>query len=161
MSLIVRSARSEDLDAVARLAAELVALHHATDPRPFFLPPDVERGYAHWLGRELRRAAAVVLVAELDGAVAGFAYATVEGRDWNALLDDHGSIHDVFVASSARRRGVGRKLVEGLVAELTLRGARRFVLHTMVTNTTAQALFSRCGFRPTMLEMTRNTDEPG
>ncbi len=155
-SVTVRPARIPDLPAVAELAGALVRLHHATDAGRFFLPDRVEEGYASWLRREIRRKGAVVLVAEAGGEIAGYAYGTLEGRDWNALLDDHGAIHDVFVASVRRRGGVGRKLVEALIAELEALGAARVVLCTMVQNEAAQKLFSSCGFRPTMLEMTRN-----
>jgi len=156
-AVTVRRASEDDLDALGELAGELVRLHHATDPDRFFLPAQVEQGYVGWLRRELGREAAAVLVAEQNGAIVGYAYGTLEGRDWNALLDEHGAIHDVLVAASARRGGVGRRLVDGLVAELESRGARRFVLHTMVTNLAAQRLFAACNFRSTMLEMTRSS----
>jgi ribosomal protein S18 acetylase RimI-like enzyme len=97
------------------------------------------------------------LVAERHGEVVGYSYGTLEARDWNALLDDHGAIHDVFVAAEARRSGIGGALLDRMVSELTARGAERVVLITMVSNEAAQALFASRGFRATMLEMTRNT----
>ena len=154
--VVVRRARIPDLPRVSELAGGLVRMHHGTDPGRFFLPEQVEAGYASWLRRELRRKGALVLVAERSSEVIGYAYGTLESRDWNALLDDHGAIHDVFVAPTVRRAGVGRKLLEAMVRELEALGALRIVLYTMVQNEAAQQLFSACGFRPTMLEMTRN-----
>jgi ribosomal protein S18 acetylase RimI-like enzyme len=151
--VVVRRARAEDLPHVATLAGALVRLHHEVDPERFFLPDDVERGYAWWLGREIARDEAVVLVAEKDGAIVGYAYGAREGRDWNMLLDDHGAIHDVFVAEHARRGGVASALMRAMIEAL---GGARIVLHTMVDNHAAQALFRACGFRPTMVEMTRD-----
>lgn len=153
--LVVRRARSEDLEAAAALAEQLVRMHHEVDAGRFLLPDDVARGYAQWFGRELRRREAVVLVAERGAQIVGYAYGTLEGRDWNALLDRHGAIHDIFVAQSERRRGSGRRLLDAVVAELEGLGAPRVVLSTMVGNTAAQRLFASAGFRPTMLEMTR------
>ena len=153
--MIIRRATPEDLPGAARLAAELVRMHHTADPARFLLPDDVERGYAWWLGRELGRERARVLVAEDGGALVGYAYGTLEERDWNALLDDHGAIHDVYVDPGVRRQGVARRLVSALVAELEAQGAERVVLATLVSNAAAQALFASLGFRPTMLEMTR------
>jgi ribosomal protein S18 acetylase RimI-like enzyme len=152
----VRRARPEDLERAAELAGELVRLHHATDPGRFFLPDNVEQGYAWWFRRELARPEAVILVAARDEALVGYAYGTLEERNWNLLLDVHGALHDLFVVESARRSGIGKKLVEALVAELEALGAGRFVLNTMVGNEPAQRLFAACGFRPTLLEMTRN-----
>lgn len=153
--IVIRPANSADLLHVASLAGELVRMHHAVDPERFLLPDRVEEGYAWWLDRELRRAEAVILVAASADAIVGYAYGTREGRDWNALLDEHGAIHDVFVAPRARRGGTGRKLVLAIVEELIRQGAPRVVLSTMVGNQAAQKLFAACGFRPTMLEMTR------
>lgn len=159
---VIERAQSRDLPAAARFAAELVRQHHAVDPERFLLVDAIEPGYLAWFRGELQRAHAVILVAKPTGADSnaaeplGYAYGALEGRDWNLLLDEHGAIHDLFVAERARRTGLGRALLERLVAELEGLGARRIVLSTMVSNTAAQRLFSAAGFRPTMLEMTRN-----
>jgi ribosomal protein S18 acetylase RimI-like enzyme len=154
--IVIRAATVADLPRVAELAGDLVRMHHAVDAARFLLPERVEEGYAWWLERELGRAEASVIVATTDERIVGYAYGTREGRDWNALLDEHGAIHDVFVAPHARRDGTGRKLVHAMVEELTRRGAPRIVLSTMVGNEPAQRLFAASGFRPTMLEMTRS-----
>ena len=154
--IVVRRAEEHDLAAVAPLAGQLVRLHHATDPARFFLPDRVEEGYARWLSREIARPEAVVLVAPRGPAVVGYAYGTLEGRDWNMLLDTHGAVHDIFVAEEARRGGVGRMLVTAVAEALESLGAGRIVLSTMVGNEVAQRLFRACGFRSTMVEMTRD-----
>jgi ribosomal protein S18 acetylase RimI-like enzyme len=128
---------------------------HAVFVPKLMSPEDLEEGYAWWLGRERERPGAVVLVAARGESVEGYAYGTLEERDWNLLLDVHGAIHDVFVSDAARRHGVGRRLVEAMIAELEALGAPRIVLSTMVGNSAAQRLFTAAGFRPTMLEMTR------
>jgi ribosomal protein S18 acetylase RimI-like enzyme len=157
---VIRPAETRDLPQVGRLAGQLVRLHHDTDPARFLLVDGVEEGYARWFSRELTRSGAVVLVAaqreqpEQDERIIGYVYGTLEGRDWNMLLDSHGALHDVLVASDARQRGVGRALVAAMVAALSRAGAPRVVLSTMVTNEAAQRVFRACGFRPTMLEMT-------
>jgi ribosomal protein S18 acetylase RimI-like enzyme len=153
--VIVRPAEPRDLPAVARLAGELVRMHHAEDPARFFLPDRVEEGYAWWLAREIANAKAVVLVLARGAEVLGYAYGRLEDRDWNMLLDTHGAIHDVYVAAEARRGGLGRTLMDAIVAALGALGAPRIVLSTMVGNEAAQRLFRACGFRSTMLEMTR------
>jgi ribosomal protein S18 acetylase RimI-like enzyme len=130
-------------------------MHHASDPARFFLPERVEDGYAWWFGRELERPEARVLLAERDGKVVGYAYGTREERDWNLLIDDHGVVHDLFVAEEERRTGVGRALLEAMIRELEELGAPRVLLYTLVTNERAQQLFRSTGFRPTLLEMTR------
>lgn len=163
----VRAAAVEDLPALGRLAAALVAQHHAYDPRRFLLPRDVERGYREWFGRELGNADAILLVAELvpEGAqaseaavVGGYAYGRIEGRDWNMLLDRHAALHDVLVAPEARGRGAGEALVAAFLERARARKVPRVVLHSATPNAGAQKLFARMGFRPTMVEMTCELD---
>lgn len=155
MALTVRPMKKADLDAVARLGAALVRLHHHFDPRRFFMTDDPQGGYKWFLGTQLKNADVVLLVAELDGEVAGYLFGGLEERDWARLLDTHGAIHDVYVDERYRRRGVARALVNGGIEALEGRGAKRVVLSSAWPNTEAQALFEACGFRRTMVEMTR------
>ena len=154
--VVVRRAIASDIPQVAPLAGRLVRMHHETDPSRFFLPDRVEEGYGWWFAREIERPEAVLLVASVADAVVGYSYGTLEERDWNMLLDKHGVLQDIFVASGARRHGVGRALVDAMVRALEELGAPRVILSTMVGNESAQRLFRERGFRPTMLEMTRD-----
>ncbi len=156
----VRRALSSDIPGAAELAGRLARLHHDTDPGRFFLPERVVEGYTWWFERVLKAPEAVLLVAKVEGALAGYAYGALEERDWNLLLDAHGAIHDVYVADDHRRQGIGDALIKAVVGELEALGAERIVLSTMPTNLPAQRLFGRFGFRVTFLEMTRNRPAP-
>lgn len=156
---IVRPATAEDLPTLGALAAELVRFHHAIDPQRFFLPSGVEEGYRRWLGQEIQNAEALVLVAELDGAVVGYVYGRLEKRDFNMLLSAHAALHDVLVVDAARRSHAGEALVRRFAEVAAARGVPRVVLHTATSNTRAQALFRKLGFRDTMLEMTLELPE--
>jgi ribosomal protein S18 acetylase RimI-like enzyme len=151
----IRDLAEADLDAVARLGALLVRQHHAFDPDRFMLVEPVEEGYRWFLGSQLGQADVLLLVAEVDGAIAGYLYGAVEARDWQLLLDRHGAIHDVFVDEAARGRGVGRALLAEAFRRLEPR-VPRIVLGSATRNTAAQRLFASLGFRPTMVEMTRS-----
>lgn len=152
--IVVRRADPSDLERVSKLAGCLARMHHDADGDRFFLPERVEEGYAWWLGKELQRAGAVVLVALRDDEVVGYAYGAAEDRDWNLLIDRHGAIHDLYVDESVQHSGVGGRLLDSMMAELRALGAPRLVLYTMVKNERAQRLFRSRGFRPTLLEMT-------
>jgi ribosomal protein S18 acetylase RimI-like enzyme len=152
--MVVRAATSADLPRVGVLAGMLVRQHHTLDAQRFFLVDGVEEGYERFLAGELRRRDAIVLVAEEEGAILGYAYATLEPRNWNDLLDACGKLSDVLVDPATRRRGVGRALVEAVRAELGRRGAPRMVLMSAWRNPEAHAFFEALGFRRTMLEMT-------
>jgi ribosomal protein S18 acetylase RimI-like enzyme len=155
----VRSMKARDLPRVGELAAEMVALHHGWDARRFFVPDSPAEGYRWWFSKELERKAAVLLVAEVGDAVAGYLYGTCEERDWNALRDPGGAIHDVLVDRAFRRRGVGEALVAAAVAHFAKRGLTQIVLSTATKNKAAQKFFAKLGFRSTMIEMTRDLDD--
>jgi ribosomal protein S18 acetylase RimI-like enzyme len=152
--MLVRPALPSDLSAVSRLAAELVRLHHRLDPRRFMLVEPIEDGYRWFLSRELESNAAVILVAEEDASIVGYAYGRLEPRNWNDLLDACGKLYDIYVDATARRRGAGRALVDAMLAALRAGGAPRVVLLSAWQNPEAHVFFEALGFRRTMLEMT-------
>jgi ribosomal protein S18 acetylase RimI-like enzyme len=153
---MIRKATSADLPALGRLGAALVHVHYAFDPQRFMAPGDnAEAGYASFLGTQLRRRDVLVLVAERAGDVVGYAYAGIEPRNWKELRDEAGFIHDVLVAESERRSGIAQALLDGAIEWLKKAGAPRVVLWTATRNEAARRLFSRAGFRDTMVEMTR------
>jgi ribosomal protein S18 acetylase RimI-like enzyme len=149
----VRPARPSDLPRVSQLAAELVRQHHALDAARFMLVEPIAEGYRRFFTGELRRKGALILVAE-DADILGYAYATLEPRNWNDLLDAAGKLNDLFVDPAARRRGVGRALCRAVLDELAARGAPRVVLMSAWRNPDAHVFFESMGFRRTMVEMT-------
>jgi ribosomal protein S18 acetylase RimI-like enzyme len=159
-AITVRPARPSDLQAIGRLGALLVRIHHEFDPQRFIpATPDTEREYAWFLGTQLEEPKAIVLVAERAGEVVGYTYAGVEGRDYMALRGPAGVLYDVVVDPLHRERGIGRKLLDGALISLGKLGVPRVVLSTAERNESAQRLFTRAGFRPTMIEMTRELDQ--
>lgn len=155
VTCVVRSATRADLPRLGRLGAVLVEAHHAFDTRRFLPTRDrLPLDYAAFLLGELRDQDAVVLVAEIEGDVIGYAYATVEEHDHMALRGPAGVLQDLIVEADYRGRGVGNQLLAAAMSALVARGAPQAVLMTAARNESAQRLFARAGFRPTMLEMT-------
>lgn len=158
-TITLRRATREDLPAIAVLAARLVRQHHAFDPRRFMLFPEpIEAGYGRFFASQLDAPGTVILVACRGDAVVGYAFGALEERDWNALRDACGALHDVYVDEGARGLGAGRALVEAMLRALKDLGAPRVVLMTATQNEAAQQLFERLGFRRTMVELTRESD---
>lgn len=143
------------MPALGRMGAALMRTHYAFDRQRFLAPDDgAESGYGEFLGSQLHEAASVVLVAEVDGQVAGYVYAGVEPLSWKELRDEAGFIHDLLVSEDGRNAGVGQQLLDAAIAWLRQRGMPRVVLWTAARNAGAQRLFARRGFRSTMVEMT-------
>lgn len=154
--LVIRRAGIGDLPALGRLGALLLRTHHDFDSLRFMAPgKSPEEGYAWFLGTQLRDEDVVVLVAEQRGVVVGYVYAGLEPQSWKELREACGFIHDVVVDRGERRGGVATALVEAAAEWLRERGSPRVMLWTAEQNAGAQRLFTKLGFRRTMIEMTR------
>ena len=154
--IVIRRATAADMPALGKLGASLLQTHYGFDPQRFMAPRgDPESGYAWFLGTQLKEDDVAVFVAERSGAVLGYVYAGIEPQSWKELRESAGFIHDVVVAPEAQRTGVASALVESACEWLRAMGAPRVVLWTAEKNDSAQRLFTRLGFRRTMIEMTR------
>jgi ribosomal protein S18 acetylase RimI-like enzyme len=163
-NVTIRPARPADMKTVGRLGALLVKTHYDFDNDRFIAPnPDTSERYGGFLGSQLEKENIIVLVAEGDGKVIGYTYAGVEGFDYMSLRGPAGVLYDIIVDPASRGQGIGRMLLDATIAALKARGEPRVVLSTAEKNETAQRLFARAGFRPTMIEMTLNldSDAPG
>ena len=158
---IVRRATPADLQSIGRLGAFLIEEHYGFDPQRFLAArPGTPEGYASFMSTQLEDPNKAVLLADDSGDVVGYAYATVEGYDYMALRGPAGILHDIIVEPEHRGRGVGRLLLDAALAFLRSRGVPRVVLSTAERNVAAQRLFTSVGFRRTMIEMTRELDDP-
>jgi len=155
-SFVIRRATAADLPALGKLGASLLRAHYGFDPQRFMAPHgDPEAGYGWFLGTQLREDDVAVFVAERSGDVIGYVYAGIEPQSWKELREMAGFIHDVVVSGEAQRGGVASALVESACDWFRSIGAPRVVLWTAEKNDAAQHLFTRLGFRRTMIEMTR------
>lgn len=154
--LLIRRATDADLAALGRLGAVLLRTHYSFDNQRFMAPgDDPEDGYAWFLGTQLRDPDVAIFVADERGDVVGYVYAGIEPRSWKELREEAGFIHDVVVDERGRGRGLASRLLETAIEWLASRGMPRVLLCTAERNVAAQRVFSRLGFRTTMIEMTR------
>jgi GNAT superfamily N-acetyltransferase len=80
-------------------------------------------------------------LAVLDGQVMGFAIHLHHPSTWVATEDCY--LEDLFVAPEARGHGLGRALIDDLVALARAKGWSRLYWHTEETNTRARALYGQ------------------
>jgi ribosomal protein S18 acetylase RimI-like enzyme len=154
---VIRRATRDDLRQIGRLGALLVEAHHAFDSRRFLAATGrTKDAYAAYLGTQLDAPSAAVFVAEENSEVIGYAYVATESYDYMALRGPAGVLHDIIVDPKRRRGGVGKQLLEAALGFVLERGLSQIVLGTAERNEAAQRFFASVGFRPTMIEMTRD-----
>jgi ribosomal protein S18 acetylase RimI-like enzyme len=121
--------------------AELVRIDDATWTSAVSPAPAPPPGRAFFDGRQ---EPADVLVAEVDGAVAG--YVSI-GHGFDVASHAHVlELSGLAVAPEYAGRGLGRRLVEAAVAEARGRGARKLTLRVLGPNAVARQLYASCGF---------------
>ncbi len=113
----VRRATASDLEAIGRLGALLMRVHYEFDRQRFMQPgAGAEGGYARFLSSQVDDDESLVLVAERDGQVLGYAYAAIEPQSWKDLRDRAGYIHDILVDEAHRGQAIAESLMEEMFA---------------------------------------------
>jgi len=131
----VRPARPEESAILAEMANDLND-HVGVHGRPF----TPERVRVHAFGAE---AAFTPLIAELDGAVAGYAFFTL---GYNTDVAARAMwLHDIFVTPAARGRGVGYALMAAVAAETVRAGGALLEWGVHMSNAGALAFYRRLG----------------
>jgi putative acetyltransferase len=107
-------------------------------------PPDPD-GARRFLAERLGRGESVVYAVVEGGRALGFTqlYPSFSSVSMRSIW----ILNDLFVAEEARRRGVGARLLRAARDHALKTGAARLALSTAVTNTAAQALYERDGWR--------------
>lgn len=138
--LIIRASEERDIAAIAAIYG-----HHVLHGFGSFeeVPPDViemARRRGDILAKDLP-----YLVAELDGRVVGYAYASA----YRPRIAYRFSVEDsIYVSQDAPRKGVGRALLESLMARCAALGYRQMVAVIGDTQNAASiALHAALGFR--------------
>ena len=136
----VRPATPADIPAITRIYAH--AVRHGTASFELEPPDEAEMTRRQ---RALLDAGYPYLVAEIDGSVAGYAYA---GPYRTRPAYRFSVENSIYVAPQAHRRGIGRVLLDALIAECERRGYRLMIA---VIGDSAQtpsiALHRAAGFR--------------
>jgi L-amino acid N-acyltransferase YncA len=117
--MLLRPTEPRDLASITAIYDEAVRYGTASFE---IEPPDAREMTRRY--ETLRAGNYPYVVAEQDGAIAGYAYA----GPYRARPAYHWSVEDsIYVAPRSHRRGVGRALIERLIAEAEAAGFRQMI----------------------------------
>ena len=134
----IRPAIEADLPAIATIYNQGIEDRIATLETE---TKDLATMTAWMMGRDDRH---VVLVAELDGSVAG--WASINRYNARRAYDGVGEL-SVYIHRDHRGRGVGQRLLSALEDQGRRHGFYKFVLFTFPTNGLGQGLYRKLGYR--------------
>jgi ribosomal protein S18 acetylase RimI-like enzyme len=145
----IRPYTGEDAPAVRRCIVELQEAERLIDPR--LLPGEsMATPYLEHLLLECADCDGIILVAEADGAVVGFA--TVLAQVVSERLDDppdsYAIVTDLAVLESMRRRGIGGALLREAESYARAAGATELRIGVLSENRPARDLYLAAGFVP-------------
>ena len=103
------------------------------------LAPDITR--ATWVRLMDPFSPVKARLAVVDGTIQGFAIHLHHPSTWVATEDCY--LEDLFIADAARGKGLGRALIDDLIALARAKGWTRLYWHTDENNTRARALYDQ------------------
>ncbi len=143
----VRDARNDDVGILRDLAARGF-IYDRFHNDPALSRETADRVHAEWVENAVRgRYGCAVLVAEVDGAPAGFFILAEDGAARDVLGLGVGTLVLITVGREFRRRGVARVLTEASARRLRERGNRYAEVGTQLANIPASNVYLASGFR--------------
>ncbi|QFU84898.1 GNAT family N-acetyltransferase [Natronorubrum aibiense] len=145
--MTVRAATPDDVNAIQH-----VARSSWTEDYPDILSREsIQEGFDEWYSDDLVRdsiiwSRALMLVAERDDEVVGFAHAV-----WDPD-DNEGNILRVYVAPDHRNEGLGRQLLEATRDRLVEQGVERLNAMVLEANEPGNAFYRGFGFEQATTE---------
>lgn len=148
MSVRVRRATLKDAAALYLQWTELRRYNASIDPRVVPVPVDAD-DFAAGLKDVLARDTSVAFVAEADGEITGFISGGVERNHPDRLPEMHATVGYLWVAQSARRKGIGRQLFAAVCDWARGReGISHLEMTVLSADQEAAAFWRSMGFSP-------------
>lgn len=148
--ILARPAGPADLPAMMEIWWQLMSEHEARDGGYWGLLPEPEAraSYREYAEKMLAEEGHVHLVAEMEGQVVGFVHGRPLPRPPIFQTEKVGRVDEVAVRRDFRGLGVGRAMMQTLLAAFHEQGYAFCDLMVDSDNPAAQALYHALGFYP-------------
>jgi ribosomal protein S18 acetylase RimI-like enzyme len=143
--LVVREAKTEDVQQAADLIVRMKRLNGEFDPL-FKVVDDVQQRAVGYLEASMGRKDRFVLVAARGKKVFGVLRAEIKDRLFYSPSKE-GDITDFYILPEVRRKDVGREIVQRASQKLKTMGAEMVVAEFPAQNEIAVKFYTKRGFR--------------
>ena len=141
----VRPAATRDLDRVSALWTSITHHHQGIDP-VFQMRPQADDEIRALLLTLYRDPDAEIFVYDDQGDILGICIVRIDHSPPIMRETDRAEITDLGVRESARRKGIGTRLLDEAIAWVEASGVRRIEIHVAKGNPAGQAFWRSRGF---------------
>ena len=158
--ITIRTARLADVPTVTKLwnefmkhQANLVARENPR-ARPFWTRrPNSPLSFAKWARKNIRSSTGNVLIAEVNGRVAGYSLVFILTAPPVFLVRRLGHIAELYVKEKYRGLGVGSKLYAEATSWFRRKGIKHLSLVVLKGNDLPHSIYEKWGFFDNFIEM--------
>lgn len=142
----IRKAKVKEIPQIAKLGIELIKYHQKIDP--FYEPAkNIEEVYNNYFRKCMYSPKSLLLVAEKDGKIIGYALSSVILRPPVFKIREMGYIDDVFVEGEHRRCRIGRELLAELFEWFRRKKIKNIELNVHTKNVVGKKAWEKYGFK--------------
>lgn len=149
----IRFANEKDIPGMIRLLQQVGQVHH--EIRPDLFRAGAQKYDEAALQVLLADPKRPILIADLDGTVAGYAFCILQETQADPVLCDRKVLYidDLCVEETIRGKGVATALYQQVLAYAKSLGCHSVTLNVWCGNDSAMAFYEKCGLKPQKIGM--------
>ena len=149
----IRFAQSRDIPGMIDLLKQVGQVHH--EIRPDLFRSGAQKYDEAALEELLRDPSRPILIGELEGKVAGYAFCILQETKGDPVLCDRKVLYidDLCVEETLRGKGIASALYERVLEYARELGCHSVTLNVWCGNDSAMAFYEKCGLKPQKIGM--------
>ena len=152
--MTIRTATIEDIPQILPLWRQLSDMHSDIEPM-FKIVENAEEKFAEYLNLILTKEQFFIFVATENAEVAGYVIITLSTTPEIFVLKRRMYIQDMIVSPKHRRKGVGKKLMDAVMAVAEDKPIEKMDMLVAVKNEKGNEFWKAMGFKPALTYMTK------
>lgn len=151
--MIIRFAKKRDIPGMIALLQQVGEVHHQI--RPDLFRSGAQKYNEADLAALLEDRDRPILIAELDGSVAGYAFCILQLTQDNPVLCDRKVLYidDICVDACKRGQGIASQLYQRVLEFARELGCHAVTLNVWCGNDNAMKFYEKCGMKPQKIGM--------
>jgi len=149
----IRFADTRDIPGMIELLKQVGEVHHVI--RPDLFRSGAQKYNETDLTALLADPSRPILIADIDGQVAGYAFCILQVTENNPVLCDRRVLYidDICVDENRRGRGIATALYEKVLEYAKTIGCHSVTLNVWCGNDSAMKFYEKCGMKPQKIGM--------